>query len=88
MKILKARLDRYQGLNPRQHEAIHRAILILHETTIGLIKVLKISESTDQQSLMKAVSLANVHFGTLLDPRMPELMGGVVGTSPSASNQY
>lgn len=51
MPILMDRQSRYQGINLRQHEAIHRAKLILQETTVGLIKVLRMSESTDQGNL-------------------------------------
>jgi hypothetical protein len=47
MTILNQRQSKYIGLNARQHEAIHRAILILQETTVGLIKALKLEESTD-----------------------------------------
>jgi hypothetical protein len=58
-------------------------MLILQETTIGLIKVLKSGESTESDSLNKAISLANEHFGAALDPRMSELAGSGTGLIPA-----
>ena len=40
-------------------------------------------ESTDSESLNRAISLANEHFGSALDPRMTELAGVGTGLIPA-----